>query len=137
MGLGVFRMSYVLPQFNLLCNVSSGVGGGLQYAVPGGLPRLTNLLCALVYGTRVNVATSGGTGQPGVPVQCMSLLVPAFTDVRGLENQLGSCDAVECPSGSGRWYSAVWVDDIGKGWPNEHRTVMLLPMVGVWFPPYP
>lgn len=129
--------SYRLPDFNLLCNVYSGFMTGIQYTVPFTLPRTANLLCALVFGQRVNVASTGGTSQLGVPVVCMSLLVPAFTDIRGLESQLLKCDAVEVPSGSARWYSVVWVDDIGKGWPNEHRTALLLPMQGTWFPPYP
>jgi hypothetical protein len=50
----------------------------------------------------------------------MVLLLPKGTDVRDELNATGR-DGVECPAGSGRFYEVIFVDDIGKGFPNEHR----------------
>jgi hypothetical protein len=48
------------------------------------------------------------------------LLLPPLTDVRS--RFLGPhADLLEIPSGSGRWYSVGYVEDIGKGFANEHR----------------
>jgi hypothetical protein len=66
----------------------------------------------------------------------MNLLLPAKTDVRGPQD-VRSFDMVEVPAGSGRWYSVVFVDDIGRGFANEHRTAGIHAMVGQWVPPYP
>jgi hypothetical protein len=49
------------------------------------------------------------------------LLFPAFTDVRDLNCVQVENDIVEVPSGSGRWYGVLLVDDVGKGFSNEHR----------------
>jgi hypothetical protein len=69
----------------------------------------------------------------------MDLLVPAGTDVRDKFNSSGA-DAIECPTGSGRFYLAVYVDDMGKGFANEHRGVVLQKVgnaLGFWPTPIP
>lgn len=129
-------MAYVVPQFNLLCNIWTGAGGWPPVGIPGGIPRIGGQDCALVYGRRINVATSGGTTGQGFPVQVMNLLLPALTDVRGPQDGF-NFDYVEVPMGSGRYYAVIFVDDIGKGWPNEHRTASLYAIPGTWLPPYP
>jgi hypothetical protein len=53
-----------------------------------------------------------------------SALFPAGTDVRDI-SVTGNPDAVEIPLGSGRFYWAAFVDDIAKGFVNEHRWAIL------------
>lgn len=113
-------MPYIIPTFNLVCNVFDNGGGAVP---PVGAPRLSPA-CALVYGRRVNVASTGGTTLVGVPLVTMCLLLPALTDVRG-PLQAGGPDIVECPAASSRYYVVAFVDDIGKGYANEHRTATL------------
>lgn len=87
-----------------------------------------------MYGRRTNQSSTGGTSEVGVLVQGMNLLLPSLTDVRGPQDVDGE-DVVECPQGSGRFYRVTFVDDIGKGYPNEHRTATLLAAQN-WIPPY-
>jgi hypothetical protein len=129
-------MPYRLPTFNLTCKVWTFPAISGMPVPPVAAPRIAAQTCALVYGRRVNVASTGGTGIPGVPIIGMSLLLPALTDVRGQQDSVGP-DLVEVPVGSGRYYGCLLVDDIGKGWPNEHRTAGLFAAVGSWIAPYP
>jgi len=66
----------------------------------------------------------------------MNLLVPKLVDVRGPQDTV-SADLVEVPAGSGRWYVVVAVDDIGKGFSNEHRTASIFALAARWVAPYP
>jgi hypothetical protein len=50
----------------------------------------------------------------------MYLLLPPHTDIRTAILR-GWYDVVECPAGSSRWYITIFVDDVGKGFPNEFR----------------
>ena len=127
---------FVVPNFNLVCDVWTWPAQSLFPALPVGPPRLAGVPCALVYGQRTNVASTGGTGIVGVPLQQMSLLLPVGTDIRGPQDSVGP-DAVECPPGSGRFYAVTFVDDIGKGYGNEHRTATLFAGAGMWVAPYP
>jgi hypothetical protein len=122
-------MAYVIPNFNLLCNIQS-------YALfPIGW-RIINQPCALVFGRRTNTGAGWGddTTYPGEYI--MSLLLPALTDIRGPQDTI-SLDVVECPAGSGRLYQVCGVDDIGKGYPNEHRSAAMFAAAGTWVAPYP
>jgi len=57
----------------------------------------------------------------------MSLLLPIATDIRFRDSALGQeADAVECPAGTGRFYIVIFVDDVGKGFANEHRQALML-----------
>lgn len=128
-------MAYRLPTFNLLCNLKAPPTAGVP-AVPSPPYRLADQPCQLTYGRRVSVATTGGTAQVGVLSTSMNLLLPSRTDVRGPQD-VTSFDMVEVPSGSGRWYYVTFVDDIGKGFANEHRTAGIYALASVWVPPYP
>jgi hypothetical protein len=77
----------------------------------------------------VDVGEGGGVGG-------MTLMVPALTDIRGPQDTV-SFDMVECPLGSGRWYRVCAVDDIGKGFANEHRAALLFALPTSWIAPYP
>lgn len=119
-------MAFSLPTFNLTCNIwRFGTG-------PPAPPAVVSP-CNLAWGKRVNVAATGGTTFTGILVAAMSLLLPPLTDVRGNTDALDQ-DIVECPAGSGRFYIAVLVDDIGKGFPNEHRCALLVWQQPVHYP---
>jgi hypothetical protein len=107
-------MAFVVPTFNIQCNIwRSG-------NPPPAAPDLT-VECNLAFGRRVS-SYQGVISVPNEPI--MSLLLPPSTDIRG--PQSGAQDvAVEVPAGSGRFYTILGVDDIGKGFPNEHRCALL------------
>lgn len=106
-------MPFVLPNFNLNVNVWHG-------PVPNvSLPPDVVVKGNLAWGKRVNI----GFGEGGATI---SLLLPALTDVRTPACYVGSgFDLVEVPAGTGRYYVVQNVDDIGKGFSNEHRVVTL------------
>lgn len=126
-------MGFSLPTFNIIVAIyppdMPGVAG-----IPTGGPRLSSE-GNLAWGRRVNVASSGGTGAAGVPISCITLLLPPGTDIRGPQD-LVSFDMVEAPAGSHRWYWVAAVDDIGKGFPNEHRAAVLFALASSWPAPY-
>jgi hypothetical protein len=128
-------MPFRLPTLNLTVRIFTGPGGAPPpVAVPVG-PKRLETSCQLTYGRRVNVASTGGTAAPGIPVQAMSLLIAKLTDIRGLQDTV-SYDIVEVPSGSNRWYWVSCVDDIAKGFANEHRSAVIFPILGTWTAPY-
>ena len=134
---GAATVAYVIPNFNLLCNIWRNTTlGNIPSAAPTGPPDMANVPCALVFGRRVNVASTGGTNEAGVPLLCMSLLTRKGTNIQGPEGP-GGVDSVECPAGTGRYYWVAMVDDIGKGYPNEHRTAGIFAIANSWTPPYP
>lgn len=128
-------MPYKVPTFNLLCKITAPDEIGVD-AVPAGEPRLVDVPCQLTYGRRVQVASTGGTASVGVLALSMNLLVAARTDVRGPQDSV-SYDLVEVPQGTGRWYRVVAVDDIGRGFSNEHRSASIYALAGQWLAPYP
>jgi hypothetical protein len=68
----------------------------------------------------------------------MTLLLPPGSDIRDGLTSTGY-DAVEVPSGSGRYYTVIFVDDVGKGFPNEYRMAFLVKsdVNGDWPTPIP
>lgn len=125
-------MAYVVPGFNIVCNIWSSGSGPPPIGVA---PRISNQPCGLTFGRRANVASSGGTTLAGVPIQTISLLLPKLTDVRGPQDSVGP-DWVECPALTGRWYQVTFVDDVGKGYANEYRQASLFAVAGSWSAPY-
>lgn len=126
-------MAFVIPQFPLTCNVFTG-------GVISNPPRISPV-CNLAWGRRsTHNGMSAVSGPGAIPFPAMmDLLVPAGTDLRDKFNS-SSWDAVECPAGSGRFYIVVYVDDIGKGFPNEHRCGVLQKVgnaLGFWPTPVP
>jgi len=119
-------MAFTVPTFNLLCNIwTAGMG-------PPAAPRLANVACNLAWGRRVQTLTVGSGFVP------MVLLLPAGTDVRFSRNATGP-DTIECPAGTGRYYTVLAVDDLGKGFPNEHRgaAIEAITTFGLWPTPIP
>jgi hypothetical protein len=124
-------VSFQVPTFNLTCRIIN---------LSTGLTRLDSA-CNLAWGRRVNVASTGGTGSAGVLQTCMILLLPALTDIRPAlpadptapEGAVTLNDLVEVPKGSSRMYQVLSVDDIGKGFANEHRAAVIQ-MISTPFP---
>jgi hypothetical protein len=119
-------MAYVLPTFNMTANIwRSGMGG--VFSVVGTMP------CNLALGRRSTGLVEGSIDDGSLLGPVMTLLVPPGTDLRDISCGSQS-DVVEVPAGSGRWYATTIVDDIGKGFANEHRFATLV-KVG-WFEPW-
>jgi len=128
-------MGFKLPTFNLKCNISQPDVVDVV-AIPDEPYRIYDQECQLTYGRRVQVSSTGGTTEVGVLTLTMNLLLPKGADVRGPQDKV-TFDMVEVPAGSGRWYQVVGVDDIGKGFDNEHRTASIFALKRSWTPPYP
>lgn len=109
-------MSFTVPTFNLVCNISTGPYLSRHI-------RLANQACNLARGRRAAVASNIDPFELLSYTQ-MELLLPALTDVRDLSCS-GIEDVVECPAFSGRWYQVIGVDDVGKGFTNEYRVAIL------------
>jgi len=126
-------VSFKPPNFNLTCNIWRNSAGILTMP-PAGPPALANQPCQL----RIVWSGCWAGSTLGAPV--VLLLLPALTDVRPLQPGGIRADAVECPAGSGRFYSVTGVDDQHKGFPNEYRfaTMATNPnRVGYWPVPTP
>jgi len=70
----------------------------------------------------------------------MTILLPPLTDIRdSFSTAAGSSrPIVEVPAGSKRYYGVTFVDDIGKGFPNEHRFACIIKLNAyAWPEPYP
>lgn len=111
-------MAYVLPTFNLTCNVWHNASAASVYLIPD-----DTFDCNLSFGKRVTPGFTSGVFHVGA-----MLLLPALTDIRSGWNGANP-DLVECPAGSQRFYFAISVDDFGKGFSNEHRFAFLLQQI--------
>jgi hypothetical protein len=108
-------MPYVLPSFPLSINIWHEYStGSNNYEAPDVVT-----VCNLSPGKRVMVnGTISHTGL--IFTYPMEILLPKLTDIRPFNNGIAS-DVCEVPAGSGRTYLVQYVDDIGKGFANEHR----------------
>lgn len=118
-------MAFVLPTFNLRCNVWHNL------ANPRTNPPDDTFDCQL-RGVNQTSATHGA--DDGTPAGNY-FLFPAGTDVRDADTPSGG-DSLECPAGSGRYYFVLNVDDIAKGFTNEHRYAIVT-KYGMWPIPIP
>lgn len=110
-------MAFTLPTFNLVCDFYTGPWATKAY-------RLTEN-GNLAWGKRtLGIWGSAGDTSFSPAVYSETLLLPALTDVRSAA-LTGHNDLIEVPSGSGRWYVVQAVDDIGKGFANEHRAAII------------
>lgn len=109
-------MAFSVPTFPLLCNLYRGPWTARVFA--------DQLPCNLAMGRRVNTTWFDEVPQSEATGVFFQLLVPALSDVRDLSNAI-TPDVVECPEGSGRWYGVSYVDDVGKGFPNEYRIAFI------------
>jgi hypothetical protein len=111
-------MAFYVPQMPLAVNIWHGGGAGGAYASPN-ITTVGNL----TPGKRVNTTLGTGTTAPQGYMD-MQLLLPKLTDVRAAWNSLAA-DVVEVPAGSHRFYYVIYVDDVAKGFANEHRFAVL------------
>lgn len=111
-------MAYILPSFNLVANVHTYAFGAV------GVLRIANQPCQL----RAPSPNYSGILQPSASqYTAMCAMWPALTDIRDVyTGTFNQPDVVEIPAGSGRYYQVQMVDDIGKGFANEHRFCTLL-----------
>jgi len=123
-------MAFSLPAFPLMANIWRN---GNATSNP---PDVVSP-CNLAYGKRVMTQYwDWGEGPPPVDSAVFScLLLPPLTDIRDGFNPSAQ-DTVEVPQGSGRLYQCMFVDDLGKGFANEHRFAMLK-KVQFWPEPIP
>lgn len=124
-------MAFVVPVFPIFCDIFDAT------APPPGPARLTSP-CNLSQGRRVllNVLVDSTNADVfGLSI----LLLPALTDIRGRETMGPGIDWVEVPAGSGRIYGVFRVDDMGKGFANEHRFAAIAPVPSLfpWPAPIP
>lgn len=106
-------MSFQPPTFNLTCEIWNGPWATRTL-------RITEQECNLAWGKRISYPTYAPASyltDPGSP----KLLLPALTDIRDMSQNIPETDYVEVPSGTGRWYRVMLVDDVGKGFDNEYR----------------
>jgi hypothetical protein len=82
--------------------------------------------CNLTPGRRVFSQTTQVPAVPGLYAFDMELLLPALTDLRAsyLPGPTPA-DLLEIPKASMRFYLTWYVDDIAKGFANEHRFAIL------------
>lgn len=109
---------FLLPTFNLTANI-------FNYANrPPGTPDYDSP-CNLAPGRRIILTGAVALVQKittdfGALMVCSHLLLPAGTDIRGMNTSSGH-QWVEVPAGSGTYWAVGWVFDSGKGFDNEHR----------------
>lgn len=122
-------MAFVLPQMPLTCGIWD------VNLVPPVVGPDRTVKCNLAWGRRTAVPSTGGTGALGVVLFTMTLLLPARTNIWG-DPGLVACSVVEVPLASGRYYRVAVVDDLGKGFANEHRGAVLVQALP-WAHPIP
>lgn len=122
-------MAYTIPNFNITADVYDAAASPAVAVY-----RLTTP-CNLQFARKVNPGSAASPANTPVWEATIFLLVPALTDIRDRFCP-GSEDWVEVPSGTGRWYRVVCVDDVGKGFPNEYRVAILCKDYG-WPQPIP
>ncbi len=111
-------MPYSLPTFNIPIKIWR------WSHQPPAAPAVTTV-GNLSWGRRVNLSGLAG-GEVNVN-RTITLLLPPLTDIRSYINVAsGDGDLVEAPAATGRFYQVAFVDDIGKGFPNEHRAAILI-----------
>lgn len=112
-------MAYVLPTLNIDVNIWPS-----NAVPPVGAPSV-QCKANLAWGKRTAVPSTGGTATLGVVLMTMTLLLPKATNIFG-DPDLNVCCCVEAPAGTARFYLVAFVDDIGRGFANEHRAAILV-----------
>ncbi len=124
-------MSFSTPTFNLLCNIWHGRNPSTALP-PVGLPDLS-VSCQLRMLKTAFHAVSPSPATLASVLRLMMLCLPPGTDVRpyvgiGHTTPVLSCDIIEVPAASGRYYFTLQVDDVAKGFANEYRCAVLYPL---------
>ena len=116
---------YVLPIFPVTANVWRG-----NDAFPQPVPDLATEAVLL---RNEQIITVGGN-----QLETMLMKFPALTDVRDAYSIGATADYIEYPAASGRYYRVLYVDDLAKGFPNQHRFAVVYktvnPQTGALWP---
>lgn len=117
-------MSFVVPQMPLSCNIWLHFQPGVStYASPD-----VTISCNLTPGKRVFMNTDNlriySTDGRTVFGQCVELLLPKLGQISA-GSPAKTPSVVEVVPGSQRMYWVVYVDDVGKGFANEHRMAVM------------
>lgn len=89
-------------------------------------------------GKRVFSGDGFTTSTPSQWFPVSFLLLPNGTDIRGEAGAAAGPDTVECPTGSGRYYSCQFADYVALGFPNQHIQAILTQITPMPdFPPVP
>lgn len=124
-------MSFTVPTFNITVNLWRSTSD------PDVDPPDVITTANLAWGRRVGATTAVWTIDTTWLPNAMVLLMPSHTDVRSDEKSgAGKSDTAEAPAGTGRMYRVTFVDDIGRGFANEHRAAVIIAMPP-WPEPYP
>jgi hypothetical protein len=115
-------MPYVIPAMPLVLNVWHQWDPTSVYAAPD----VIKVPCNLSPGKRTFLAPFdspflGDIFNAWVYAFPMEVLLPKLQDIRAPDLNGTLPDCLEIPGGSGRLYFVSYVDDIGKGFANEHR----------------
>lgn len=111
-------MAFRLPTFNLRVNI-------WHPGTPVTFPPDVEAFANLTPGRRTIQVPLGSSQTPVEVALLMESLLPALTDVRN--PTVGpTYGHMEIPSGSGRMYFVLAVDDVAKGFPNEHRIAIVV-----------
>jgi hypothetical protein len=112
-------MGFSVPEMPLAVNIWHNL---TDPDPPLGVPDLVTV-GNLGQGRR-NVGYLAGDDSNDYYVVHPQLLLPLGTDIRDLSCSV-IADVVEVPAGTGRFYLVLYVDDMGKGFSNEHRFAVL------------
>ena len=111
-------MGFQPPTFNLAVNV-------WRYTTPKANPPNLTTSGNLSFGkTRPTITALQVSGRLWY-YPCIDLCLPKGTDIRGHTRPIGQ-DFVEVPAGTGRYYCAIRVEDVAKGFTNEYRLAIIL-----------
>jgi len=113
--------SFGIPVFNIPTFIYHNPGTHMPPPVPPDLEVMGNLANGRVAHLPVWLPRP-----PALSAQSMSssILFPKLTDIRD-SSCIGGPDVIECPKFSGRFYWVSYVDDIAKGFANEHRWAVI------------
>jgi hypothetical protein len=119
-------MAFVVPEFPLAVDIYTGPFSTRVLRV--------STVCNLALGRRGTIGALQDVS-PGAPFTGpMYVLFPRGTDVRDLAGTNTDEDLLDIPAGSGRWYFVQLVDDVGKGFANEHRYAAVSKASGAFDP---
>lgn len=118
-------MAFVKPQLNILGNMWFNANWRGLWPAFGNPPSYANFPCQLRPGCKNFTVTSSLVEATSVQELCVDLSVdwtmPAFQTAEWPAWP----DIVEVPAGSECWYFVLDVADVGRGFMNQHRVLLI------------